>query len=197
MAEVKTEDLKALREMTGAGMMDCKKALAETGGDLEKAADMLRSKGIAKAAKKADRSTGEGRVVSYIHGEGSLGVLLQLNCETDFVSRTPEFEELGREIAMHIAAMNPLAVREEEVDQEMIKKEEEIVREQLANEGKKPEQIEKIVPGKIKKYLSEIVLLEQPYVKEPKKTVNDVIKEGVAKFGENITVSRFTRYQIK
>jgi elongation factor Ts len=197
MAEVKTEDLKKLRDMTGAGMMDCKKALIESKGDLSKAADELRAKGIAKAAKKVDRTTGEGRVVSYIHGEGTIGVLIQLNCETDFVSRTPEFEAVGKDIAMHIAAMNPLAIKSEDLDPEELKKEEAIVREQLVNEGKKPEQIEKIVPGKMKKYASELCLLDQPYVKEPKQTVGDMINEAIAKFGENITVGRFVRFQIK
>ncbi len=197
MAEVSTDDLKQLREMTGAGMMDCKKALIETNGDIQKAADSLRSKGIAKAAKKVDRSTGEGRIVAYIHGEGKIGVMVQLNCETDFVSRTPEFESVGKEIAMHIAAMNPQAIRAEDVSQEVLRKEEEIVREQLVNEGKKPEQIEKILPGKMKKYVSEICLLEQPFIREPKKTVNDVVKEAISKFGENITITRFERYQLK
>ncbi len=197
MAEVKTEDLKRLRDMTGAGMMDCKKALIESSGDIDKAADALRAKGVAKAAKKVDRSTGEGRVVSYIHGEGTIGVMIQINCETDFVSRTDEFEALGKEIAMHIAAMNPQAITSEEIDPEVVKKEEEIIREQLENEGKKPEQIEKIIPGKIKKYMSEICLLDQPFVKEPKKAVSDIIKEAISRFGENITVERFVRYQIK
>lgn len=197
MADVSTDDIKKLRDITGAGMMDCKKALVENKGDIDKAVDYLRSKGIAKAAKKADRSTGEGRVVSYIHGEGTIGVLLQLNCETDFVSRTKEFEEFGKDIAMHIAAMNPLAIVPEDLDKDELKREEEIVREQLANEGKNPEQIEKIVPGKMKKYMSEVCLLEQAYVKEPKKTVSEIIKEGISRFGENITVERFNRYQVK
>lgn len=194
--EVKTEDIKTLREMTGAGMMDCKKAIIESKGNLEKAAEELRKKGLAKAAKKMDRDTAQGRVISYIHGEGTIGVLVQLNCETDFVSRGPEFEALGRDIAMHIAAMSPAAIREEDLDPELIEKEKVIVREQLKNEGKKDEQIEKILPGKIKKFISDMCLLHQPFVKEPKKTIDDLIKESIARFGENITIARFTRYQI-
>lgn len=196
MAEVSNDDIKKLREMSGAGMMDCKKALIEFNGDIEKAADALRSRGIAKTAKRADRETAQGRVVSYIHGEGKIGVLLQLNCETDFVSRNAEFEALGRDICMQVAAANPLCIRPEEVDQNIIDKETQIFRDQLKQEGKKPEQIDKIIPGKIKKFQSEVCLLEQPFIKDPKKTVSDLIKEYIAKFGENITVARFTRYHI-
>ncbi len=195
MAEVTTEDIKTLREMTGAGMMDCKKALIEH-GNIEKAAEELRKKGLARATKKMDRSTSEGRVVSYIHGEGNIGVLLQLNCETDFVSRNTEFEALGREVAMHIAAMNPMAVQEEDLDPALIEREKEIFREQLAQEGKKGDVVEKILPGKVKKFVSEVCLLQQPFVKDPKKTVEDVIKEAISKFGENITVGRFARFQV-
>ncbi len=196
MAEITNEEIKTLREMTGAGMMDCKKALQEHNGDMTKAADALRAKGLAKAAKKVDRTTGQGRVVSYIHGEGTVGVLLQVNCETDFVSRNADFEVICRDIAMHIAAMNPLAIRGEDLDPELIKKEEEIQRELLVNEGKKPEQIEKILPGKIKKFQSEMCLLDQPFVKDPKKTISDLINEAISKFGENITIGRFQRYSI-
>jgi elongation factor Ts len=196
MAEITNEDIKQLREMTGAGMMDCKKALQENNSDMNKAADALRTKGLAKAAKKVDRTTGEGRVVSYIHGEGSVGVLVQLNCETDFVARNSDFEILCKDIAMHIAAMNPQAVRGEDLDPELLKKEEAIQKEILLNEGKKPEQIEKIMPGKIKKFQSEMCLLDQPFVKDPKKTIADLINEAISKFGENITVGRFTRYSI-
>jgi elongation factor Ts len=196
MAEVSTDEIKRLREMTGAGMMDCKKALIEFNGDLDKAADSLRSKGLAKAGKRMDRDTAQGRVVSYIHGGGTIGVILQLNCETDFVARNDEFETLGKDLCMQIAAASPIGIRAEDVDPEVIKREEAVYREQLVNEGKKPEQIEKILPGKIKKYYSEVCLLEQAYVKDPKKTVSDHIKEYIAKFGENITVARFTRYQV-
>jgi len=193
---VSNEEIKKLRELTGAGIMDCKKALAEHNGDMDKAVDFLRAKGLAKATKKMDRDTAQGRVVSYIHGGGSIGVLLQLNCETDFVSRNEEFEALGRDICMQIAASAPLGIRAEDVDPQIIERESDVYREQLTNEGKKPEQIEKILPGKIKKFYSEICLLEQPYIREPKKTVEDHIKESIAKFGENITVARFVRYQI-
>jgi elongation factor Ts len=194
MAEITNEEIKQLREMTGAGMMDCKKALQEHNGDMTKAADALRTKGLAKAAKKVDRTTGEGRIVSYIHGEGTVGVLLQVNCETDFVARNSDFEILCKDIAMHIAAMNPQAIRGEDLDPELIKKEEEIQKEILVNEGKKPEQIEKILPGKIKKFQSEMCLLDQAFVKDPKKTIGDLINEAISKFGENITVGRFQRY---
>lgn len=196
MAEITTDLIKQLRDMTGAGMMDCKKMLAEHDGNLEKAAEELRKKGLAKAAKKSDRSTGEGRVVAYIHGEGTVGVLVKLNCETDFVARTADFEALGKDIAMHVAAMNPQAIRGEDLDPEILKKEEEIIREQLINEGKKPEQLDKIIPGKLKKFQSESCLLDQAFVKEPKKTVGELIQEAIAKFGENITVGSFTRYSI-
>ncbi len=195
MAEVKPDDIKRLREMTGAGMMDCKSALAETGGDLEKASEALRKKGLAKAAKRMDRDTGVGRVFSYIHGEGKIGVLLQLNCETDFVAKNDEFEQLGKDLCMQVAAVNPLAVRVEDLDPKVIEKETEVFRGQLLEEKKKPEQIEKILPGKIKKFQSEVCLLEQAFIKDPKQTVADLVKSFIGKFGENITVARFTRYE--
>jgi len=195
MAEVKPDDIKKLREMTGAGMMDCKSALAETGGDLEKASEALRKKGLAKAAKRLDRDTGVGRVFSYIHGEGKIGVLLQLNCETDFVAKNQEFEQLGKDLCMQVAAANPLAVRVEDLDQKVIDKETEVFRGQLLEEKKKPEQIEKILPGKIKKFQSEVCLLEQAFIKDPKQNVADLVKSFIGKFGENITVARFTRYE--
>jgi elongation factor Ts len=194
---VSPADIKKLRDMTGAGMMDCKKALVEFSGDIDKASEELRKKGLAKAAKRGERETAQGRVVSYIHGEGTIGVLLQLNCETDFVSRNEAFESLARDIAMHVAASDPLFISSEDVDQAAIDKESEIIAEQLKTEGKKPEQIEKIVPGKIKKYFSEVCLLEQVYIKaESKQTVADVLKEAISKFGENITVGRFVRYKV-
>ena len=196
MAATSTDDIKKLRELSGAGMMDCKKALAETEGDIEQAAEALRKKGLAKASKRMDRETAVGRVVSYIHGEGSIGVLVQLNCETDFVARNEDFEALGRDIAMQIAAQNPLAIRPEELDQELIEKESAIHREQLEKEGKPADVIEKILPGKLKKYYSEVCLLEQPFVKEPKTTIGDLIKEHISRFGENISVARFARYQV-
>ncbi len=196
MAEVTSETIKQLREISGAGMMDCKKALEETGADIEKAAEMLRKKGLAKAAKRMDRDTAVGRVFSYIHAGGSIGVLIQLNCETDFVAKNDEFEGLGKDIAMQIAAANPLALRAEELDPALVEKEKDILKEQLLKEGKKPEQIEKILEGKIKKYYSDVCLLEQAYIKDPKQTIQDLIKNYISKFGENITVARFSRYQV-
>lgn len=196
MAKITPDLIKQLREMTGAGMMDCKNALAEFDGDLDKASEALRAKGLAKAAKRMGRDTSNGRVVSYIHGEGNIGVLLQLNCETDFVARNEDFEKLGKDLCMHIAASAPLAISADDLDKAEIEKEEGIIKEQLKQEGKTAEQIEKIVPGKIKKFYSEVCLLEQPYIREPKQTISDVLKEAISKFGENITVANFSRYQV-
>lgn len=193
---VSTDQIKELRERTGAGLLDCKKALAENDGDLEKSILFLREKGLAKASKKADRATKEGLVVSYIHANGKIGVLLELNCETDFVAKNSEFEELGKELCMQIAAASPSYLSAEEIPQDEIEKESQIIRAQLKEEGKKDEIIDKIIPGKLKSYSSEVCLLEQQFIKENKKTVQDVLKEAIAKFGENITIGRFTRYQI-
>lgn len=195
MADVKPDDIKKLREMTGAGMMDCKAALAEFGGDLEKASDALRKKGLAKAAKRSGKDTGCGRVFSYIHGEGKIGVLLQLNCETDFVAKNDDFEALGKDLCMQVAAAAPLAVKAEDLDPKVIEKETEVFRAQLLEEKKKPEQIEKILPGKIKKFQQDVCLMDQPFIKEPKTTVAELIQSYIGKFGENITVSRFSRYE--
>lgn len=196
MADVSTDDIKKLREMSGAGMMDCKKALVETNGDIEKAAENLRKKGLAKAAKRMDRDTAVGRVFSYIHAGGSIGVLLQLNCETDFVAKNDDFEVLGRDIAMHIAATNPLAITPDEIPQAEKDREESVFREQLKKEGKNDATIEKIIPGKMQKFYSEVALLEQPNIKEPKQTIQELLKQYISKFGENITVARFSRYQV-
>jgi len=194
--EITTELIKELREKTSAGMLDCKKALQETGGDMEKAIEFLRKKGLAKAATRGDRETKEGKIISYIHSNGKIGVLLELNCETDFVARNEAFEEIGKELCLQIAAANPLYVNSESVPQEVIDKETEILKAQLLEQGKKPEQIEKIIPGKLKSYFGEVCLLEQAYIKDNKKLVKELIQEFIAKFGENITVGRFTRYQI-
>ncbi len=194
--EITTELIKELREKTSAGMLDCKKALQETGGDMEKAIEFLRKKGLAKAATRGDRETKEGKIISYIHSNGKIGVLLELNCETDFVARNEAFEEIGKELCLQIAAANPLYVNAESVPQEVIDKETEILKAQLLEQGKKPEQIEKIIPGKLKSYFGEVCLLEQAYIKDNKKLVKELIQEFIAKFGENITVGRFTRYQI-
>ncbi|EPG74920.1 translation elongation factor Ts-like protein [Leptospira fainei serovar Hurstbridge str. BUT 6] len=196
MSASTTDLIKELRDRTGAGLMDCKKALAENNNNVDKSADWLREKGIAKAAKKAGRVTKEGRTVSYIHGDGKIGVLLELNSETDFVSRNEGFEALGKELCLQIAAMAPLYVSEDQVPAEDIEREKKVIEAQLKEEGKKPEQIEKIVPGKIKKYFSEVCLLNQAFIKDNAKTVDDLVKESIAKFGENITVARFTRYQV-
>ncbi|TGK17150.1 translation elongation factor Ts [Leptospira fluminis] len=196
MSASTTDLIKELRDRTGAGLMDCKKALVENNNDLDKSADWLREKGIAKAAKKAGRVTKEGRTVSYIHGDGKIGVLLELNSETDFVARNESFEALGKELCLQIAAMSPLYVSEDQVPAEEIDREKKMIEAQLKEEGKKSEQIEKIVPGKIKKYFSEICLLNQAFIKDNSKTVDDLVKESIAKFGENITVARFTRYQV-
>lgn len=194
MAEVSAAAVKELRERTGAGMMDCKKALAETGGDMEKAIDWLRKKGLAAAAKKAGRAATEGLVASYIHGNGRIGVLVEVNCETDFVARNEAFQELVKDIAMHIAAAAPMYVRREEVDPEVLERELEIYRGQLREQGK-PEHIwDKILEGRKEKFLKEICLLEQPFVKDPDKTVQDVINEAISKIGENIVVRRFARF---
>ncbi|EPG66760.1 translation elongation factor Ts [Leptospira wolffii] len=196
MSASTTDLIKELRDRTGAGLMDCKKALQENNNDLDKSMDWLREKGIAKAAKKAGRVTKEGRTVSYIHGDGKIGVLLELNSETDFVARNEAFEALGKEICLQIAAMSPLYVSEDQVPAEDIEREKKVIEAQLKEEGKKPEQIEKIVPGKVKKYFSEVVLLNQAFIKDNTKTVDDLVKEAISKFGENITVARFTRYQV-
>lgn len=196
MSASTTDLIKELRDRTGAGLMDCKKALQENNNDLDKSADWLREKGIAKAAKKAGRVTKEGRTVSYIHGDGKIGVLLELNSETDFVSRNEAFEALGKEICLQIAAMAPLYVSEDQVPAEDIERETKVLEAQLREEGKKPEQIEKIIPGKIKKYYSEVCLLNQAFIKDNAKTVDDLVKESIAKFGENIAVARFARFQV-
>ena len=188
--------VKTLREMTGAGMLDCKKALEETGGNLEEAVELLRKKGIAKAAKKAGRATKEGLIHSYIHAGGKVGVLLELNCETDFVARNETFKELANEIALQIAAMKPQYVRREDVPAEVVAKEGEIAREAAIAEGKPEHIAEKIAEGKLNKFYKETCLYEQAYIKDDTKTVEDVIKEYIAKLGENIQVRRFCRYEL-
>jgi elongation factor Ts len=188
--------VKELRERTSAPMMDCKTALTETQGDMEKAVDFLRKKGLAAAAKKAGRIAAEGAVGSYIHGGGKLGVLVEVNCETDFVARTDEFQELVRDIAMHIAAAEPRFVRREEVTEDVLAREREIFKDQAAASGKPANVVEKIVTGKMEKYFSEFVLLEQPYVKDSDKSVGQLITEKVAKIGENIQVRRFVRFKL-
>ncbi len=188
--------VKKLRDMTGAGMMDCKKALEEAEGDFEKAIEILRKRGAAKAAKKAGRATREGIITSYVHFNGRIGVLLELNCETDFVARTDEFKELAYNLAKQVAAMNPKWVSREDVPQEVIEKEKEIYREQLKDSGKPDHVIEKIIEGKLEKFFEENCLLEQEYIFEEGKKVKEVIQEAIAKIGENIRVSRFVRMEV-
>jgi len=194
VAEISANAVKELREKTGAGMMDCKKALAEAGGDPAKAEEVLRKKGLSAAAKKATRAASEGAVGSYVHMGGKIGVLVEVNCETDFAARNEAFQTLVKDVAMQIAASAPLYVRREEVPAELVAKELEIAKAQ-AREQKKPEPIiEKIAQGKVDKYYKEICLLEQPFVKDDKKTVQEVITEQIAKIGENIQVRRFARF---
>lgn len=188
--------IKELRERTGAGMLDCKKALSENGNDIEKSVNYLREKGLAKAAKRSGKETAEGKIISYIHGAGKTGVLLELNCETDFVAGNADFEALGREICLQIASMSPLYVSKEQVPASEIENESKVLRGQLESEGKKAEQIDKILPGKINKFYTEVCLLEQASIRDNSKTIGSVIQEAIAKFGENITVKRFARYQI-
>jgi elongation factor Ts len=195
MADVSAAMVKELREKTGAGMMDCKRALAETGGDFGKAEEWLRKKGITGAAKKSGRTAAEGLVGAYVHN-GKVGVLVEVNCETDFVARNEDFQTLVRDLALHIAALSPQFVRREEIPVELLEREKEIERVKL-REQKKPEaMIEKILTGKIEKYFETVCLVDQPFVKDDKKKVHEVVTEAVAKIGENISIRRFTRYQV-
>ena len=196
MAEITAALVKDLRERTGAGMMDCKKALSATEGDIEKAIDFLREKGLAAAAKKAGRVAAEGLVEAYIHGGGRIGVLVEVNCETDFVAKTDAFKELVKDIAMHIAATNPSYLKREEVPIAELEHEQTVLAEQARNEGKPEKIIEKMVTGRIEKYYKEVCLMEQPFVKDPDKTITELITESIAKIGENISIRRFARYQL-
>src|SRR6185369_5502912 len=196
MADISAEQVKTLREQTGAGFMDCKRALVEADGDLEKATLILRDKGLAAAAKRSGRDAREGLVSSYIHTGGRVGVLVEVNCETDFVARTDECQELVRDIAMHIAAADPRFVRREEVTQDVLDRERAIYRERTLAEGKPEKIVDKIVDGRMEKFYAEQVLLEQPFVKDPDKTVGDLVTAKVAKIGENIQVRRFSRFKL-
>ncbi len=196
MANISAKQVQELRTRTGAGMMDCKKALSEASGDFEKAIEYLRKKGIASASKKAGRATKEGAVASYIHGEGKVGVLVEVNCETDFVARTDDFKELGKQLAEHIAAAAPIAVDKDMVPAEKIESERRIFVEQVKASGKPENMIDKIVEGKIEAYYKDVCLMHQMWVRDPKKSIGDLVKEVAAKTGENIKVRRFTRYQL-
>jgi elongation factor Ts len=197
VAEISAALVKQLRDQTGAGMMDAKRALVETGGDIEKAKDYLREHGMARAARKAGRSTGEGAVEAYVHhsgGVGRVGVLVEVNCESDFVAKTDDFKHLAHEIALHVAGASPQYVRREDVPDDVVERERGIYRAQVAD---KPANIQdKIMAGMLDKFYAEICLLDQPYIREPKKKVGDLIKESIAKLGENITVSRFVRFAV-
>lgn len=196
MAEVTMEMIKKLREKTAAGFMDCKKALEEAGGDLEKAVDILRQKGLAVAAKRAGKATKEGVVAAYIHATKKLGAMVEVNCETDFVARTEEFQKFAYDLAMHIAATNPICVAREDMPEEVINREKEIYIAQARESGKPENVIEKIVQGKLEKFYKESVLLEQPFVKNPDLTIQDLLNELMTKTGERIQIRRFTRYQV-
>lgn len=193
---ISAQQVKELRESTGAGMMDCKKALVETNGDMDKAVDYLREKGLAAAAKKAGRIAAEGIVESYIHGGGKIGVMIEVNCETDFVAKTPEFHSFVRDLAMQVAAANPSYLSRDEVPVEILDHEREILRAQALNEGKPAKIIEKMVEGRVEKYYKENCLLEQAFIKDPDQSVTDLVNAQIAKIGENIVVRRFVRYQM-
>ena len=194
--EISAAVVKELRDKTGAGMMDCKKALGEAGGDIDKAVDYLRQKGLAAAAKKAGRLAADGAVGAYVHPGGKIGVLVEINCETDFVARTPEFQILLKDIAMQVAAANPRYVRRDEVSADELEKEKQIYRQQALESGKPEKIVDKIVEGKIERFYSEVCLLEQSFIKDPDKKVLDIVNEAIAKFGENIQIRRFARYQL-
>jgi elongation factor Ts len=196
MPDFTAKDVAELRARTGAGMMDCKKALEATKGDLDKAVEHLRSTGMAKAEKRAGRSTREGAIGTYVHHNGKIAVIVEVNCETDFVARTEDFQQLAKSLAEHIAAAAPVAVDKDQVPQDKVESERRIFTEQVKAEGKPEHMIDKIVEGKVQAYYKDVALLHQAWVREPKKTIGDLVKEVSAKTGENIQVRRFTRYQL-
>ena len=196
MADITSEMIKELRVRTQVGMLDCKKALVECNGDIEKSIDFLRKKGIASAGKKEGRETKEGFIATYIHNNNKIGVMMELNCETDFVAKNEDFKELGKELCMQVAASNPIYIKPEEVPAEELEREKGIYRDQMKESGKPANVIEKIIEGKINKYYSDICLLEQGYIRDPKVIIKDLIKNKIATYGENISVGRFVRFQI-
>jgi len=196
MAEISAKLVKELREKTGTGMMDCKEALTASGGDMTQALEFLRKKGLATAQKRAGRATSEGALAAYIHLGGKLGVMVEVNSETDFVAKNEQFQEFAKNIAMHIAASNPLAIRPEDVSAEIVAKEREIYAAQAKETGKPEKVIEKIVEGKLKKFFEDNCLLQQPYVRNPDITVGDLLNDLIAKIGENISIRRFVRFQV-
>jgi elongation factor Ts len=196
MAEISAKLVKELREKTGTGMMDCKEALAASGGDMTKALEFLRKKGLATAQKRAGRATSEGAIAAYIHLGGKLGVMVEINSETDFVAKNEQFQEFAKNIAMHIAASNPLAIRPEDVSAEIVAKDRDIYAAQAKETGKPEKVIEKIIEGKLKKFFEDNCLLQQPYVRNPDITVGDLLNDLIAKIGENISIRRFVRFQV-
>ncbi len=196
MAEITASMVKELRGRTGSGIMDCKRALAETDGDLEKALDFLRKKGLAKAQKRAGRATSEGLIYSYIHTGGKLGVLVEINCESDFVAKTDDFLEFTKNIAMHIAAANPAGLNPEDIPEEVVNKEREIYRSLAIEQGKPEKILDKIVEGQVQKFFKDSCLLSQAYIRDPKKSISDITTEAIAKIGENIQIKRFVRFQL-
>jgi len=193
---ISASQVKELRERTGVGMMECKSALEQAGGSLVEAEKILRKKGLAAAQRKASRATTEGSVGAYIHAGGKIGVLVEMNCETDFVARTPQFQQLLKDISMHIAAANPRFVSREEVTSDLIEAEREIYREQAAASGKPPQVVEKIVDGKLAKFYEEFCLLEQPFIKDPEITIGELVSQHIARIGENIRIRRFVRFRL-
>ena len=196
MAEITAQLVKELRDKTGAGMMECKKALTEAGGNLEEAVVVLRKRGMASADKKSSRTTKQGLIGTYVHPGSQLGVLIEVNCESDFVARTDDFQELVRDLAMHVAAADPRFVRREEVTPEILEKEKEIARDRARAEGKPDKILDRIVEGRLEKFYEETVFLEQPFIKDPQISIQDLIKQKIAKLGENISVSRFVRLKV-
>ncbi|GIV69086.1 translation elongation factor Ts [Caldilinea sp.] len=196
MAEITAEMVKQLREATNAGVLDCKKALLETNGDFDAAVEILRKKGLATAAKKAGREANEGLIGSYVHPGSKVASLVEVNCETDFVARTEEFQQLARDLAMHVTASRPQYISREDVPADVIAKEREVYREQMANSGKPAEVIERIVDGKLEKWYEEVCLLEQPFIKDPQITIKDLLTSRIASLGENIKVRRFCRFEV-
>jgi len=196
MSEVSAVQVRELRDTTGAGMMDCKRALMESGGDLQKAIVHLREKGLAAAAKRSARAASEGMIGSYVHAGGKIGVLIEVNCETDFVARTPEFQGLVKDLAMQVAAASPRWVRHEETPADTVEAERNIYKAQAGGSGKPPAVIEKIIAGKLEKFFADTCLLEQPFIKDPQRTVGQLVTDSIAKIGENIVVRRFARFQL-
>lgn len=196
MADISAAMVKELREKSGAGIMDCKEALSECGGDMEKAVDFLRKKGLATAAKRAGRATSEGTIQSYIHMGGKIGVMVEVDCETDFVAKTDDFIDFAKNLAMHITATNPVGITPEDVPEAIIHREKEIYRDQALEMGKPEKMIDKIIEGKLNKYFKDSCLMNQQYVKDPDKTISDYLNEVIAKTGEKITIKRFARFQV-